>query len=245
MMARRKSVPSVDDIMGGKGRAPKENRLLSAIEFARATEDPKLKGATQHAVTGEMLKPGVPGYMVGGEPDTAGNKITESRYPSIAHFHLGAVVQERDRVQRATGNRSNAHLGSWWEDDEVVVDASGRYLDRDKAVAHMERRGETALWDNANMQEIRNTKKAAAPTPPPGTPWSAHPYANKDPERWSSVPQRRPAPEHPLMEAVEHARIQQMGTLERLEYLHRGSPLGPHYARIRRLSAHKNRTPPT
>lgn len=134
-------------------------------------------GSTQNLRTGRILKgpkrvkdasgrhtpvPGTadPGYVVGGEPDRRGRRIPTTNLDRKTEATPLRAMQEREKLKGKT-NSPEASLG-WWRDKgknaPVESDASAVYTNRDQAERIGRRRGEKAVWDNGNQDEIRLDK---------------------------------------------------------------------------------------
>lgn len=123
--------------------------VLSGMQFAHATNTDG--GATQDLRTGRMLQPGTKGYIVGGEPDSHGQRIP-------THYHEGLMspldaIKHRSRLRQST-QALGASLGSWRDNGKVEIDAS-RVTSKKQAVSLGKQRGEKAVWNNKRGREVR------------------------------------------------------------------------------------------
>jgi hypothetical protein len=151
------------------------NPILAAMQFSNLVE--RQGGSTQNLRTGRILKgpkrvknasgrhvavPGTsdPGYVVGGEPDRRGRRIPTTYLDRKTEATPLRALQERETLRTKTDS-PEASLG-WWRDKgksaPVESDASAIYHDRRTAERIGRRRGEKAIWDNTNQQEIRLDK---------------------------------------------------------------------------------------
>ena len=147
------------------GKVDGTHPIVSAVLFADATK--RFGGASMNVVSGDVYQGGKDAvYMVGQHPDKRGKNIPTKYYgkgasnPSIG---LKDVLTQRRRVRRLTGGDRSAVLGSWVDEtapkDGVQIDASTVFHTGTEAVQAMEKRGETALWDNASMTSVYNKNK--------------------------------------------------------------------------------------
>lgn len=130
------------------------NPIVSAVQFSQLAHE--TGGATMHLRSNNVVTPGKPGYMVGGEKDNSGQRV-----PTTYHhgdLSPGDVLRHAQRLRSVT-RAPEAALGTW-RDTEASgspheLDLSAIYQNRSKAERIGQRRGEKAIWDNANMDEIR------------------------------------------------------------------------------------------
>jgi hypothetical protein len=119
--------------------------------------------------TGEILQPGKSDVvLVGGEPDTSGKRISTTYYgrsrkggaPKDVDLNPIEVHRERRRIQKLTGGRPGAYVGSYVSPDEphkgVQIDASAGITDRSQVVPTLKKRNEESAWDNKNEDLIMN-----------------------------------------------------------------------------------------
>ena len=124
---------------------------LSAKQFVDRVK--ATGGATMNIKSGRLVNPGAKTYMVGGEPDTSGQRISTRKIPAdeFAEKHVEeAVAILRDK----TGGRARVNLGAWQDEGNVEIDASATTRRRGEAVRKGRSRGEKAIWDNRHMREI-------------------------------------------------------------------------------------------
>jgi hypothetical protein len=128
-----------------------ESSLLNAVQFAIRTHGGS-GGASFDTSTNRFLEVGKDKiYVVGGEPDTKGERIATEHVP---HVDLPTAIGHINRVRSETGNRRNALAGSWVTPDRVDLDASGAIADRRQALKVATARNEEAIWDNAAGEDI-------------------------------------------------------------------------------------------
>jgi hypothetical protein len=114
----------------------------------------KTGGASMDAGSGKLLNPGKRGYMVGGEPDTAGNQIPPTSIPAD-QFGPEHVTRAMNALHHATGGRSRVNLGAWNDGEgNVVLDAASRVKRPGEAMRKGRNRNQKAVWDNKRMREI-------------------------------------------------------------------------------------------
>lgn len=150
--ARVNPVPPMEHLMRSSGNIA--NPIVSAVQFANLAE--QTGGATMHLRSNQVVTPGHPGYMVGGEQDSAGRRVPTAYHPGA--LSAGDVLRHQQRLRSAT-RAPEAAMGSW-RDTEASgspheVDLSAIYQNRTKAERIGRRRGEKAIWDNSRMDEIR------------------------------------------------------------------------------------------
>jgi hypothetical protein len=147
--SRRVSVPPVERLPAGQTRNP----ILSAVLFSDLAN--RTGGATMNVRTGEVAKPGSPGYIVGGQPDRKGKQVPTEQEQRA---NLPEIMGHRQRVAKSTDN-PRAAVG-YWRDTEVKdspyeVDSSTIFRDRRAAVSRGKQRGEKSVWDLKRMKDIR------------------------------------------------------------------------------------------
>lgn len=125
--------------------------MLNAKQFVNHVN--KTGGATMSVNSGKMVQPGKKGYMVGGEPDTEGNRIPTRSVPE-AEFGEGHVYDAVKALHELTGGRPGVHLGAWKDNGNVELDASRMTKKPGEAIRKGRARGEKAIWDNKKMTEI-------------------------------------------------------------------------------------------
>jgi hypothetical protein len=130
------------------------NPIVSALQFSELARE--TGGATMHLRSNQVVTPGAPGFMVGGEPDRSG-----ARVPTAYHqgeLSPGDVLRHQQRLRSQT-RAPEAAIGTWKDTDVSPptheVDLSAIYQNRTKAERVGRRRGEKAIWHNAAMDEIR------------------------------------------------------------------------------------------
>jgi hypothetical protein len=141
---------SFPEIMAQAGTGH-DHPLISALAFIASTD--KTGGATMNAVTGHVLEPHEPGYVVGAEPDTKGDRVPSGSFPA-KQLTVANVLAERTRVREATGRRENANVGSWEARGRVITDASRTFpVQSEATLAALDRR-EEAGWNNTRMHDM-------------------------------------------------------------------------------------------
>jgi hypothetical protein len=105
-----------------------------------------------------VAQPGEPGFFVGGQPDSQGNRIPTANVP-VDEFTPEAVEQHRARISAAAPD-SNTLVGAWKDSNKgpaapIEIDASGQFDNHRDAMRVATQRGERAVWNNRLMKEIR------------------------------------------------------------------------------------------
>lgn len=152
-MSKRQRNPAA----GLASREGEIHPVVSAACFGHYAET--TGGSTMNVRTGEVTKPGQPGYIVGGQPDRSGQRVPTEYEPTSS---LDRVLQHRQRVASGT-NAPQAAVG-YWRDTEVPdspyeVDSSSVFRDRRVAKVVGHRRGEKSVWDLGKMEDIRLDRK--------------------------------------------------------------------------------------
>lgn len=106
-------------------------------------------GATLHLPSGEYDRY-TTGYYVGGYAKAVTFPLEGS---TVADYVLAAI----DVISSVPAGKRTGNLGSWidTETGTVWIDASEHYTDRTEAMRVAAERGELAIWDIANAEEIR------------------------------------------------------------------------------------------
>ena len=129
---------------------PGQLALLNGVQFAVRTH--AQGGASFNTSTNKFLNVGEDKtYVVGGEPDTKGERIPTVPVESV---DIPTALEHMDRVRRLTGHRPDAIAGSWVQPDRVDLDASGAIANRRQALKTGEARNEEAIWDNEAGEDI-------------------------------------------------------------------------------------------
>jgi hypothetical protein len=125
--------------------------VVSASQFALSTREDG--GASMNVSDWSIPKMGESKHFVGGEKDTAGERIKTkyvrpgSRNPQLS---VKDVIDHAARLRQATGGQKDVYLGSWVDDKKpqtgVQIDASRGYRSLPKAKRMMEARNEMALY---------------------------------------------------------------------------------------------------
>lgn len=111
-------------------------------------------GGASMDLRGRLLQPRQFGYMVGGEPDRAGNQISSYSVPEN-EFSAEHVTKFMDYTRSmAHPAARNIHVGAWKNDGEVVMDVSRRVKRAKQAKRLGKQRNQIAVWDNRHMREI-------------------------------------------------------------------------------------------
>jgi hypothetical protein len=99
------------------------------------------------------------GYMVGGVTDSLifGADILNAEHEDVVHDMIIRWINQRFDI----GTSENMFIGGWVdsEDGKVYIDLSEKFNVKEYALMIAADRGEIAIWDLANSQEIRVTEK--------------------------------------------------------------------------------------
>ena len=110
-------------------------------------------GASIHPTSLNIPQIGEHGWMVGGHPDTAGNRIPET-YASSPMTREQASAHIK-RVAGLTGGAPDGFAGSWVDGGRTVLDASTRIRTRKAAVAEGDARGEDSTFGLRHGTTVR------------------------------------------------------------------------------------------
>jgi hypothetical protein len=137
----------------GSGRSTPLRRdvpLLNGVQFAIRTHADG--GASFDTSDNHFLEAGKSQvYVVGGEPDTKGQRIPTKQVP---HVDVPTATEHISHVRDVTGNRAGAIAGSWVAPGRVDLDASSGFRSRSQAMKVADSRHEEAIWDNAANDEV-------------------------------------------------------------------------------------------
>lgn len=118
-------------------------------------------GATRTVLTRAAYRGGVdPGYAVGGKTNAEGHRFPE-RSVDMQAFTPAVVGQHLDALRGHFGdNDPTLHQGAWVEGDKVVLDASDVYRSKGRARVEGLARGERAIYDMKNAQDVNLPRRA-------------------------------------------------------------------------------------
>jgi len=160
-LANVPALKAVAESVPGSGRLPAIRRdvpLLNGVQFAMRTHAEG--GASFNTSTNKFLDAGVDKtYVVGGEPDTSGQRIPTKQAP---HVDVPTAMAHIEHIRSSTGNRHGAIAGSWVAPGRVDLDASGAFANNRQAMKVATARSEEAYWDNEGGSEVltKHGKKA-------------------------------------------------------------------------------------
>lgn len=146
-----------------QGQLPSLRRdvpLLNGVQFAIRTHAEG--GASFNTRSNRFLNAGADkAYVVGGEPDTKGERIPTRQVP---HVDTPTAMEHIDNIRTVTGNRRGAIAGSWVAPGRVDLDASSAFAKSSQAMKVATHRNEEAYWDNEAGDEVltKHGKKARA-----------------------------------------------------------------------------------
>jgi hypothetical protein len=144
-----------------QGQLPSLRRdvpLLNGVQFAIRTHAEG--GASFNTHSNRFLNAGVDkAYVVGGEPDTKGERIPTKQVP---HVDTPTAMEHIENIRSTTGNRRGAIAGSWVAPGRVDLDASSAFTTHQQAMSVATKRNEEAYWDNEAGEEVltKHGKKA-------------------------------------------------------------------------------------
>jgi hypothetical protein len=143
----------LSEIMADQPKGERWHGVLSPIAFAAATE--RTGGATIDVNTGSQVNvdnPEADTYIVGKEPDTAGNAIPTKSIRSADILTKTNAL--RKSIVEKTGARPGASIGSWkTKGGAVDIDASAMEPDLEKAMQKASDRDEKAIFSTKKLRE--------------------------------------------------------------------------------------------
>jgi len=137
--------------MASQGRLKFDGRLQVAQFTDQNNSD--AGGASIHPTSLNIPQIGEHGWMVGGHPDTAGNRIPET-YASSPMTAVEAAAHIK-RVAGLTGGDPDGFAGSWVDEGRTVLDASTRIRTRKDAVTEGDARGEDSIFGFRHGTTVR------------------------------------------------------------------------------------------
>lgn len=145
-----------------RSRAPKPtvNPVVAATIFsARVNAPGKISGATMNVHDNRVMAPGEPGYAVGGAKGSDGKQVPPTMTTS-PDAPLNEVLFNARKIRKSAPQDANTTTMGYWRDNKSgeqnhVVDAGNIYHDRRKAIRAGVNRGESAIWDNQKVDEVR------------------------------------------------------------------------------------------
>jgi len=137
--------------MASPGKLKFDSLLQTALFTDQTNSD--AGGASIHPTSLNIPQIGEHGWMVGGHPDTAGNRIKET-YASTPMTGAEAAAHIK-RVAGLTGGSPDGFAGTWVDGGRTVLDASTRIRTRKAAIAEGDARGEDSTFGLRHGTTVR------------------------------------------------------------------------------------------
>ena len=153
-MAKQKGLGrGLNEIREAAGPSGGFHPLISSVAFDAITR--QNHGATMDIHTGEFIDtqdPAKDTYVVGGEPDTKGNKI-DAVPVGFGGQLLTNLPSIRRQILDKTGGREGVGVGSWRRRGGIDVDASAIDPNLGSALLKAKDRNEKAIFSTKKFRE--------------------------------------------------------------------------------------------